>query len=198
MAKLPEVTREQVRPEDLPEFDETVRIRGGARLGYSNLLYSPKLAARVNSLNMFFPYDSVMVGEADRDNERPGFGVRRPKLMEVAILATTAEIKCQPAFSGHARTARESGVSEETIRTFASGKAPNGLLGDEDLVVRFALELLRTRHISDGAFDAVKQRFGVQWTVELVGLICYYLMLGHLLMAFEEEPEPGVTPEPLM
>ena len=67
--------------------------------------------------------------------------------------------------------------------------------GDEELVVRFALELIRDRHISDGTFDGVKERFGVPWTVELVGLISYYLMLGHLLMAFEEEPEGGVTPE---
>ena len=127
MAKLPEVTRNQIRPEDLPEFDETVRIRGGTRRGYSNLLYSPKLAARVNALNMFFPYDSFMVGEAEADKERPGFGIRRPKLMEVVILATTAEIKCQPAFNGHARTAREGGVSEDTISAISQGNAPDAL-----------------------------------------------------------------------
>ena len=195
MARLPDVTREQIRPEDLSEFDETVRIRGGIQLGYSNLLYSPKLAARVIALNMFFPYDSVMAGDAEPGRERRGQGMSRPKIMEVAILATAWEIKCQFAFTGHVRRAREEGVSEDTIRAIAQGTAPDGLSGDEEPVVRFTQELLRDQRISDDTFNAVKDRFGVQWTVELTGLICYYLMLGHLLMAFEEELPPGVSPE---
>ena len=200
MARLPGVTREQIRPEDLPEYDETVRRRGSNQKAYSNLLYSPKLAARVNAMDEFFPRYSVMaVGlgsqeemwEARREKGR----WRRAKLMEVAILTTGREINSQFVFTGHCASGREEGVTDETIRAIGDGTAPEGLPEEEVLVVRFTQELLRDKKISDGSFNAVKDRFGVQWAVELAGIICYYTMLGHLVMAFEEELPPGVAPE---
>ena len=200
MARLPEVTREQIRPEDLPEFDETVRLRGGIRPGYSNLLYSPKLAARVNAMDNYFSLDSVMADGMGSPEEkwaarRKKGGWKRSKLMELAVVTAEREIKCQFAFTGHAMGAREEGVSEDTIRAIGQGTVPQGLSGDEELMVRFAQELIRDRKISDATFNGVKDRFGVQWAVDLAGIICYYVMLGYLLMAFEEELPPGVTPE---
>ena len=56
-------------------------------------------------------------------------------------------------------------------------------------------ELIRDRKISDATFYRVKDHFGVQWTVELTGLICCYAMYGYLLMAIEAELSPGVIPE---
>ena len=196
MARLPTVTREQIRPEDLPEFDETVRLRGGIRSGYLNLLYSPKLAALVNSLDQFFPLESVMgagLGSTEEkwETRRRTGRWRRSKLMAVAILATAREIGCQFLFTGHSTLARRKGVSEETIRAIEQGTARQGLSGDEELLVRFTQELLRERKISDATLNGVKDRFGVRWTVELAGIICYYVMAGHLAMAFEVEPSDG-------
>ena len=114
---------------------------------------------------------------------------------DVAIMATALEIDCQFVFNTHANSGRAEGVSEDTTRAIAEGTAPQGLLEEEELVVRFTQELLRERKISDATFNAVKDRFGVQWTVELTGLICYYMMLGLLIMAFEEELPQGLSPE---
>ena len=190
MGRLPDVTREQIKPEDLADFDETVRLRSG-QLGYSNLLYSPKLAARINAMDQFFPLESVMAVGLGSTEERWEFlrknrRWRRTNLMKVAVMAAAREINCQFVFAGHAVTGREEGVSEDTIRAIGQGTAPHGLSGDEELVVRFAQELLRDRKISDATFDSVKDRFGVQWAVELAGIVCYYVMLGYLLMALEE------------
>ena len=200
MPRLPDVTREQINPEDLAEFDEVIRLRNNQLLVYTNLLYSPKMAGRINALNQFFPLESVMGRELGseehlRQTQREKGVFKRAKLMEVVILAATREIDCQFAFTGHAKTAREEGVSEDTIRAIAQGTAPQGLSGDEEMVVRFTQELVRDCKISDGTFNRVKDRFGVQWTVELTGLVCYYLMFGHLLMAFEQELPSGVAPE---
>ena len=200
VARLPDVTREQIRPEDLPEFDETVRIRGSSQAAYSNLLYCPKLAALVDAMNQLFPLDSVMAAGLGTPEEkwefqrRKGYW-RRSKLMEVATLATGREINSQFVFTAHAVHGREEGVSNDTIRAIAQRTAPLGLSGDEELVVRFTQELLRDRKISDATFNGIKDRFGVQWAVELAGIICYNVMLGYLLMAFEEELPAGMSPE---
>ena len=189
MPRLPDVTRDQIRPEDLADYDETVKIREGRLVVYTNILYSPKLAARINAINDFFPDHSLL------QEGPPGSRPRRGKLMEVAILIAAREINCQFAYTGHVRSAREEAkLSEDTIQAIFEKRAPEGLHGDEELVARYTVELIRDRKISDTTFNAVKDRFGVQWTVELTGLICFYVMFGHMLIAFEQELGPGVTP----
>ena len=189
MPRMPAVTRDQIRPEDLADYDETFRIREGRISTYMNVLYSPKLALRITAINDFFPDFSVL------HEEPPGRRPRRGKLMEVAILIAGREINCQYAFSVHVHSAREEAkLSEDTIQAIFEKRAPEGLHGDEELVARYTVELLRNRKISDSTFNAVKDRFGPQWTVELTGLICFYVMFGHMLLAFEQEVPPGVTP----
>ena len=189
MPRLPDVTRDQIRPEDLVDYDETVKVREGRLVVYTNILYSPKMAALINAINDFFPDHSVL------HEEPPDRRPKRGKLMEVAILIAAREINCQFAFSGHVLTAREEAkLSDDTIRAITEKRAPEGLHGDEELVARYTVELLRERKISDATFNAVKDRFGVRWLVELTGLISYYMMFGYILIAFEQELSPGVTP----
>jgi 4-carboxymuconolactone decarboxylase len=179
MARLPNVTREQIKPEDHPYFDETVEIRGRLDDLYGHLLYRPEMAAGINAINEYFPNRSLLSNP----------------LRRVSIMATAREINDQFVFSAHARGARQDGVSEDTIRAIAQGTAPQGLSGDEELVVRYTQEMVRDRKISDATFNAVKDRFGVEWLVDLTGLISYYLMLGYLLQTFEVDLAPGMTPE---
>ena len=179
MPRIPSITREELGPEDCTYFDEIVASRGGLRGPYGVLMHSPKLAARVAATGAYVRFESSV-----------------PKaLQEVAILATTREIRSQYAFTAHARLAREAGVSEATIGAIAQGTAPGGISGDEDVVVRYSLELLRDHKVSDSTFGAVKDRFGIQGMVDLTGLIGHYLLVGQFLAAFEVELAPGVTPE---
>ena len=189
MPRLPDVTRAQIRPEDLAAYDETAKIREGRMSVYTNLLYSPKMAAGVTAINDFFPGYSVL------HEEPPGSRPRRGKLMEVAILIAARELKCEYALSEHVLSGREEAkLSEDTIQAIMEERAPEGLSGDEEIVARFTLELLRNRKISDATFNAVKDRFGVQWTVEMTGMIGFYVMFGYILLAFEQELPPGRTP----
>jgi hypothetical protein len=66
---------------------------------------------------------------------------------------------------------------------------------EEGEVVAYAEELMRTNRVSQVRFDALKQRHGVQWLIELTTAICYYAMLSGIVSAFEvpaeDEPLPG-------
>ncbi len=179
MARLPNVNRDELRPEDQQYFDEIVGSRGSVRGPYGILLHSPQLAARVAHTGTFvrFEFD---VPEA---------------LKELVIITTAREVTSQYEFSAHARLAREAGVSEETIQAIAKGTAPQGLSGDEEILVRYTKELVGNHKISDATFNAVKDRFGVQDTVNFTGLIGHYLLVGQILLAFDVELAPGMTAE---
>ena len=179
MARLPNVNRDELKPEDQQYFDEIVGSRGSVRGPYGILLHSPQLAARVAHTGTFvrFEFD---VPEA---------------LKELVIITTAREVTSQYEFSAHARLAREAGVSEETIQAIAKGTAPQGLSGDEEILVRYTKELVRDHKISDATFNAVRDRFGVQNTVNFTGLIGHYLLVGQILLAFDVELAPGMTAE---
>ena len=179
MARLPEVDREQLKPEEQKFLDEIVGSRGGIRGPYGILLHSPDLAARVANTGTYVRFDFDMPNA----------------LKEVVIITAAREIKSQYEFTAHVRLARQAGVSEETIRAIAHGKAPQGLADDEAMLVRYTLELLRDRKISDATFNAVKDQYGGRGVVDLTTLIGHYLLVGQILAAFEVELAPGMSPE---
>jgi 4-carboxymuconolactone decarboxylase len=116
-------------------------------------------------------------------------------LRETIIIATAREIKSQYEFYAHARLARQAGLSEDTIQAIAKGTAPQGLSGDEAILVRYVQELLRHHKISDATFNAVRDRFGMQKTLEITALVGHYLLVGQILAAFDVELPAGVKPE---
>ncbi len=179
MARLPDLTRDQLKPEDQQYYDEILGSRGSVRGPYGVLLHSPKLAARVANTGTYVRF------ECDLPDA----------LKEVVIIATAREIKSQYEFTAHARLAREAKVSDETIKAIAQGTAPDALAGDEAMLVRYTQELLRNHKISDATFNAVRDRFGVQGTVDVTGLIGHYLLVGQVLAAFDVELAPGTTLE---
>lgn len=179
MPRIPEISRDQLSVEEQMYYDEIVGSRGGIRGPYGVLLHSPELAACVAATGTYVRFKGDMANA----------------LREVTVIATAREIKSQFEFSAHARLARDAGVSEDTIQAIANGTAPQGLSGDEELVVRYAQELMRNRKVSDATFNAATARFGVKGTVELTGLIGHYLLVGQILAAFEVELTDGMAAE---
>ena len=179
MARIPNLTKDQVKPEDQHFYEAIVGSRGSVRGPYGVLLQSPDLASRVAHTGTFVRFD---------------LGLPQ-SLKETIIIATAREIESQYEFAAHARLAREAGVSEDTIKAIANGTAPEGLSGDEALVVRYVQELQRHHKISDATFNAVRDRFGLQKTVEITTLIGHYLLVGQILAAFEVDLPDGVQPE---
>ena len=179
MARLTNLSREELKQEDQKYYDEISASRGSVRGPYGVLLHSPDLAARVAHTGAYVRYDFDMP-EA---------------LKETVIIATAREIKSQYEFAAHARLARQAGVSESTIKAVADGSAPAGLSGDEQLVVRYTQQLLRDHKVNDATFNAVQERFGIQGALNMTVLIGHYLLVGQVLAAFEVELAPDMTPE---
>ena len=179
MARLPDLTRDQLKSEDQQYFDEILGSRGSVRGPYGVLLHSPKLAARVANTGTYVRFESEMANG----------------LKEVVIITTAREIKSQYEFTAHARLAREANVSDATIKAIADGTAPQGLSGEEELLVRFTQQLLRDHKVSDANYNEVKDRFGVQGIVDVTGLIGHYLLVGQFLAVFDVELAPGIAPE---
>ena len=179
MARLPNLEKEQLRPEDHQFYESIADSRGSVRGPYGVLLHSPDLAARVAHTGTYVRFNFDM-SEA---------------LKETIIITTAREIRRQYEFSAHARLARQAGVSADTIEAIANGSAPAGLSGDEELLVKYVKELIQNHKISDQTFNAVKDKFGTQRTVEITGLVGHYLLVGQILLAFEVDLPDGVEPE---
>jgi 4-carboxymuconolactone decarboxylase len=179
MARLTNVTRDELKPEDQQFYDSIAGSRGSVRGPYGVLLHSPDLAARVAHTGSYVRFNLDLP----------------ESLKETVIIATAREIKNQYEFAAHARLARQAGVAEDTIQAIARGNAPQGLSGDEETLVRYVHELLRNHKISDATFNAVKDRFGMQKTLELTALIGHYLLVGQILTAFEVDLPEGVKAE---
>jgi len=181
MARIPFMTREKLSPEEVQYWDAIASTRGRVDVGspHSLILNAPKLSGHVGGFGAHVRFE----------------GDIPDVLREVVILTTAREIKSQYEFTAHVRMSKEAGLSEKTRQAIKAGKGPEALSGDEALVMRFTVELIRDRKISDAAFNAVRDRFGVKDTLELTGLIGYYMVLGNFLQAFELELGDGVEPE---
>ena len=179
MARLSNITKDQLKPEEHKFYESIADSRGSVRGPYGVLLHSPDLAARVAHTGAYVRFDFDL-SEA---------------LKETIIITTAREIRSQYEFSAHARLARQAGVSDATIKAVADGSAPAGLTGDEEMLVRYVKELVHNHKISDSTFNAVRDKFGTQRTVEITGLVGHYLLVGQILLAFEVDLPEGVTPE---
>ena len=179
MARLPNLEKDQLSPADQHFYESISDSRGSVRGPYGVLLHSPDLAARVAHTGTYVRFNFDM-SEA---------------LKETIIITTAREIRSQYEFSAHARLARQAGVSDDTIKAIANGSAPAGLSGDEELLVRYVKELVQNHKITDQTFNAVKDKFGTQRTVEITGLVGHYLLVGQILLAFEVDLPDGVEPE---
>jgi len=179
MARLPNMERDQLKPEDQKYYDEIAGSRGSIRGPYGILLHSPDLAARVADTGAYVRFDFTMP----------------ESLKETVIITAAAHQKSQYEFAAHARLARQAGVSDATIKAIADGTAPNGLSGDEELLVRYTTELLRNKKISDATFNAVKDKWGEKGVVDVTALIGHYLLVAQILAAFDVELAPGMTAE---
>jgi alkylhydroperoxidase family enzyme len=84
--------------------------------------------------------------------------------------------------------ARKAGTREEAIAVVRDRKDAGALAPDERAIVTYVRQLLRNNRVEQAVFDALKDRYGVPWVVELTGIIGHYGMITGLLNAFEMKP----------
>jgi 4-carboxymuconolactone decarboxylase len=117
-----------------------------------------------------------------------------PRLSELAILCTAKLWRAQYEWFAHAPLAERAGVKKETIRDLHLGRAPKSAPKDERAIYDFIQELYETRRVSDKNFKRVKAVLGDAATIELVGILGYYVLISMILNVFRMSPPAG---EPL-
>lgn len=117
------------------------------------------------------------------------------KLNEFAIIITGRYWTAQYEWAAHKKLALEAGLKPEIIAAVAEGRKPAGMQPDEEAIYNFATELLNTKHVSEAAFAAVKDKFGERGVVDLGFTIGYYQLVSSLLNIDRYPLPDGDKPE---
>jgi 4-carboxymuconolactone decarboxylase len=139
--------------------------RGGMSGPFNVLLRSPEMGDQAQKLGAQLRFHSSVP----------------PKLRELAIIMTAREWTAQYEWTAHSRIALQSGISKATVDAIAAGKRPASLEPDEEIVYNFCHELLKTKQVSDAAFNAAKGKLGERGVVDLTALVGYYHLVSMLL-----------------
>ncbi len=154
--------------------DGVLQVFGQVRGPFSMLLHSPKLAERMLSLGNFYRDESVVKGK-DRS---------------LAILVAARERQGVYVWAAQVNAARRAGVREEAIAVIRAKGDPAKLPAEEREIVTYAEQLICNNRVDQAAFDALKNRHGVQWLVELTAAANYYGILCGIVNAFEVPAPP--------
>jgi 4-carboxymuconolactone decarboxylase len=177
MPRISTVTgKADVAPEYHNIVDQVVGVFGNVRGPFSILLHSPKLAERLLKLVTFNREESVVPGN----------------LRSLAILAAVREKEAAYVWSAQVGAARRAGVAETTIDLLRAKGDSSGLPAEQRDIINYTRQLMRTNRVDQAVFDALRDRFGVQWLVELTAAANYFAFLSGMVNAFEvPAPEGG-------
>jgi len=163
-----------VAVEHHPVVDKVVGVFGGVRGPFSMLLHSPKLAEQVLGLVTFFRDESIV----------------EPKARSVAILAAVREREAAYVWAAQVAAARRNGVSEEVIDLLRAKGDPGPLPAEQREIVTYVRQLMHTNRADQAVFDALKNRHGAPWLVELTTAANYFALLSGVVNAFEVAAPP--------
>ena len=111
-----------------------------------------------------------------------------PRLSEFAILCTARLWRAQYEWFAHAPIAERNGVKPKTIQALRAGRAPKSAPKDERAIYDFIQEFYKTKRVSDRTYKRVHAFLGDAATVELVGILGYYVMISMTLNVFRMIP----------
>jgi len=111
-----------------------------------------------------------------------------PRLSEFAILCTARLWRAQYEWFAHAPMAEKAGVKAKTIADLRAGREPKSAPKDERAIFAFVRELYKTNRVSDRTYTRVHAFLGDAGTVELVGILGYYVLISMTLNVFRMMP----------
>ena len=149
--------------------DAVLKVYGDIRGPWTMLLHSPKLTSKVLPITPFLWNETTIEG----------------KLRSVGILAAVREREAQYVWAAQVGQARKNGVREEVIDLLrAKGDASKLPVPERD-IVNYVRQLSRSNRVDQATFNALKDRFGEQWLVELTAAIGYFGLVSGIANAFE-------------
>lgn len=172
----PITAKSQLAPEHQNVYDAVQKVYGNIRGPWTMLLHSPKLTERVLPITPFLWKETVIEG----------------KLRSVGILAAVRERESRYVWAAQVGMARKNGVSEAVIDLLRAKAEPDKFSAQDREIVVYVRQLTRTNRVEQSAFDALKNRYGAQWLVELTACIGYFGLVSGIANAFEvPAPEGG-------
>lgn len=182
MSRIPLVIKHGDMPAERQHFfDRIVRTRGRVTGPFQVLLNSPDVADRVANVGDFLLYDTVLP----------------PAVKTLTWLIAAREYDCEYEWAACVRHARKAGVRDALIDAIRERKPLVGLTREQESLVEFCHQLLRgNHHVSETAYRAAVEHFGVAATVQIAATIGYCAMQAFVLNAFEVDPKAAES-EPL-
>jgi 4-carboxymuconolactone decarboxylase len=178
MARLPELTRDELDPEGQALWDSLIASRGYVGGPTACILHHPALAAKSTPLGSQLRYHGVLAG-ADR---------------ELTILTAGREVEAVYEWHAHEPIAREVGVSSEAIEVLRRQQPTTGLPEREAVIIDAVRSLYRQHKIPDDLCARADTLLGRQGLVEMIVLAGYYGLIGFVLNGFEVDLPEGATP----
>ncbi len=178
--RFPELKPEQMTP-DQKRVAEAIASgpRGGLRGPFNAWLRSPELGDRMQKVGEYVRFNSTI-----------------PKrLNEFAILITARAWNAKFEWYAHHPLAIQAGLRPEIAADLAQGKRPRGMAADEAAVYDFCTELRRDKRVSDATYKRIKDLYGDQGVIDLIGVNGYYDMVSMTLnVAQVPAPADGTAP----
>jgi 4-carboxymuconolactone decarboxylase len=161
--------KSQVAPEFQNVVDAVLEVFGSIRGPHSILLHSPQLDEPALKLGNYFRYNSV---------------VKSPE-KELAIITAAREKDCLYVWAAQVGAGRRAGLREEAIAVVKERRDTGELLPHEAEIVTYVRQLFRNNRVDPALFEMLKNRYGVQWLIEMTTVVGYYAMLAGVVNAFE-------------
>lgn len=178
VARYEPVNVDRLTPENKALY-EAVRAGRPKLVGpFSVLMHNPPLADAANR-----------VVDAIRKD-----GKLEKRLYELIVLITVRHAKAGYAWAVHDPLGRKAGLSDDVVDAIHVGRKPSFTKLDEKAIYEAVTELLNTNRISDGAFQALIQHFGLEQTIEAITCVGLYCMVGSVINAFEVPTPNGEKP----
>jgi 4-carboxymuconolactone decarboxylase len=126
------------------------------------------------------------------------YGTKLPaRLSELAIITVGAHWRSGFEWHVHAPIAAAAEVDAKVIAALKAGQKPKLTQQDEIVIYDFTRELLTTHQVSDVTYELAIKMFGLEATVELVGVLGYYTFICMTINAFRV-PVPTGSVEPFV
>ena len=170
----PITNKPDMAPEQKAVFDQVMEVFGRVRGPFGVLLHSPKLAERLLPMVPFAREICIV----------------DPKLRQIAILSAVRERDANYVWAAQVDVARRVGLREPVIELLRAKGDPSDLPPEERDIVLYMRQLMLTNRVEQTVFDALKNRQGMQWLVELTAVVNFYVALCGVVNAFDVPVPP--------
>jgi 4-carboxymuconolactone decarboxylase len=178
VARFEPVNFDQLTPEHKTLYEAARAGRPKLVGPFSALMHNPPLAAAVNQV----------VDAVRRD------GKLDKRIYELIVLITVRHASAAYAWCVHEPLGLKAGLSADVVKAIHEQRKPSFTKTDEKVVYDAVTELLNTNRISDAAYQAMIQQFGLRETVEAITCVGLYCMVGSVINAFEVPTANGEKP----